>query len=156
GTGLVLVLLHLAVRAGQRRLPDDVVAVLAAPGQRQVLFVADAHAGRAAPAGPVAGPRGPPREQGRRDGGTEGDTPHLPYSPSVLREPPGRAPPPAGSETRPRRLKLARYSGGGPSARRPGKRRTSVSNTIFPSSRASGAPRQKCGPRPKATCLLSA
>src|SRR5262249_2577711 len=52
--GLIVVELGLAVGAGQRDFPEDVLVVLAAPGEWQVLFLAGAFAAGAAPAGPIA------------------------------------------------------------------------------------------------------
>ena len=61
-----------------------------------------------------------------------------------------------GSSARPRSARLLRQrsESGGTARCKPGKRRNKVVRAISPSRRASAAPRQKCDPIPKATCLL--
>src|SRR5262249_3262418 len=76
GTGLVLVQAGLTACPGQGGLPQDVLALLAAPGQGQPLLGADALARRAAPARPVAGQGQPRQGQAREDHQPRGATLH--------------------------------------------------------------------------------
>src|SRR5262249_9957949 len=62
GAGEVRVVLGAAV---QRRFPDDVVPLLAVPGERQIFLLAGPQAGGSAPAGPIGG-RGLPAAQERQ------------------------------------------------------------------------------------------
>src|SRR5262249_29587137 len=74
GARLVLVEADLVLAVEERRLPQHVIAVLAAPGERQAPVGRLPRPGRPAPARPVVRPR--PAGQASRDDQSAGDGTH--------------------------------------------------------------------------------